>query len=46
VGDVYPDNMVDVRVRMYFYRWNDRSGADDGHAAPYEARMLCCTLEF
>ena len=37
VGDVYPDNMVDVRVRMYLYRWNDRSG-DDAQLAPYEVR--------
>ena len=30
--------MVDVRVRMYLYRWNDRSG-DDAQLAPYEVRQ-------
>ena len=33
---MYPDNMVDVRVRMYLYRWNDRAADEKGATVPYE----------
>lgn len=45
VGDVYPDNMVQLAVRMYLYRWNDRLQEDTATAAPYEACLLL-SLEF
>lgn len=35
IGDVYPDNLVQVRVRMYLYRWADRPH-DEGGLSNYE----------
>lgn len=43
IGDVYPDNMVQLAVRMYLYRWNDRL-QEDATTAPYEARSLLCPV--
>ena len=37
---MYPDNMVQLAVRMYLYRWNDRLQEDATTAAPYEAQSL------
>ncbi|BDA50813.1 probable inward rectifier potassium channel 2 [Coccomyxa sp. Obi] len=39
IGDVYPDNMVQLAVRMYLYRWNDRL-QEDATTAPYEVHQL------
>ncbi len=38
---MYPDNMVQLAVRMYLYRWNDRL-QEDATTAPYEARDILC----
>ena len=38
---MYPDNMVQLAVRMYLYRWNDRL-QEDATTAPYEARVIMC----
>ncbi len=43
IGDVYPDNMVQLAVRMYLYRWNDRL-QEDATTAPYEARPPLCAV--
>ncbi|EIE26204.1 E set domain-containing protein [Coccomyxa subellipsoidea C-169] len=40
IGDVYPDNMVQLAVRMYLYRWNDRLQEDATTTAPYEVHQL------
>lgn len=32
IGDVYPDNMVQVTARMYLYRWNEHSDDNPGNA--------------
>ena len=29
---MYPDNMVQVNVRMYLYRWNEHTDDDPGNA--------------
>lgn len=37
---MYPDNMVQLAVRMYLYRWNDRLQEDATTTAPYEVRFF------
>ena len=43
---MYPDNMVQLAVRMYLYRWNDRLQEDTATAAPYEACFLLINVNF
>lgn len=47
IGDVYPDNMVKVSVRMYLYRWNEHTEDDPGNAH-YQAssKKFCKHITF
>ena len=43
IGDVYPDNMVQVSVRLYMYRWNEHSDDDPGNAHYQASARAFCT---
>lgn len=43
IGDVYPDNMVQVSVRMYLYRWIDHAEEEPGNSH-FQASLLCICL--
>lgn len=39
VGDTYPNNMLEVHIRAYIYRWRSRVTAE-GDVLPFEVRQL------
>ncbi len=45
IGDVYPDNMVQVTARMYLYRWNEHTDDNPGNAHYQVSNQEIC-LQF
>lgn len=38
VGDTYPNNMLEVHIRAYFYRWRSRT-TQEGDVLPFEVQL-------
>ena len=46
MGDVYPDNMIEVHVRAYLYRWQAKD-VHEAHGMQYQVSTCppCCAAK-